>query len=282
MAIGFVGTGRMGAMLVRALLGAAQPVEEDIWASNRSQDKLEDLSVLFARLRTGTSLELASQCRTLFLCVRPDDTARALEEMRPALTPSHLLVLITNVVELEKLATTVPCRTAKVIPSYTQFVRGGVSLLIPGPRCQPDDLVYLRGLLERVSRTYELSEAQARAATNIVSCGPAFLARFCIEWAAAAHEMQPDLPLADCEMLVWETVRAAAELPRAGIAVREILDEVSTPGGMTYEGLQAMDHVLPAMWADVMQRTAERERELRAALPTAPPAPPVLDPASRR
>ena len=144
-------------MLVRALLGAAHPVEEDIWASNRSQEKLEDLSVLFARLRTGTSLELASQCRTLFLCVRPDDTALALEEMRPALTPDQLLVLITNVVELEKLAVVVPCRTAKVIPSYTQFVRGGVSLLIPGPRCRPDDLAYLRDLLERVSRTYELA-----------------------------------------------------------------------------------------------------------------------------
>lgn len=266
MAIGFVGTGRMGAMLVRALLGAAHRVEEEIWASNRSQEKLDDLSLLFARLRTGASLEVAGHCRTLFLCVRPEDTACALEEIGPALTPEHLLVLITNVVELETLAAVVPCRTAKVIPSYTQFVRGGVSLLIPGPRCRPADLAYLRDLLERVSRTYELTEAQSRAATNVVSCGPAFLARFCSEWAAAAHEMQPDLPLADCEMLVWETVRAAADLPRAGIAVREILDEVSTPGGMTYEGLQAMEAVLPAMWSDVMQRTADRERELKTAV----------------
>ena len=94
----------MGAMLVRALLGAAHPVDEDIWASNRSQEKLEDLSLLYARLRIGRSLDLARECRTLFLCVRPEDTARALEEIGPALTPNHLLVLITNVVELDKLA----------------------------------------------------------------------------------------------------------------------------------------------------------------------------------
>ncbi|HEY3443459.1 MAG TPA: pyrroline-5-carboxylate reductase dimerization domain-containing protein [Paludibaculum sp.] len=272
MAIGFVGTGRMGAMLVRALLGAAHPVDEDIWASNRSQEKLEDLSLLYARLRIGRSLDLARECRTLFLCVRPEDTAHALEEIGPALTPDHLLILITNVVELEKLAAAVPCRTAKVIPSYTQFVRGGVSLLIPGPRCRPADVAYLRDLLERVSRTYELTEPQARAATNVVSCGPAFLARFCAEWAAAAHEMQPDLPLDDCDMLVRETVRATIELARAGIDAREILDEVSTPGGMTYEGLKAMDEVLPAMWRDVMHRTAERERELRAAVSMDPRA----------
>ena len=272
----------MGAMLVRALLGADIPVDEDIWASNRSQDKLEDLSVLFARLRTGTSLELAHQCRTLFLCMRPEDTACALDEIRPALTADHLLVLITNVVELEKLAASIPCRTAKVIPSYAQFVRSGVSLLIPGPRCQPDDVAFLRNLLERVSRTYELTEPQARAAINMVSCGPAFLARFCAEWAASAHEMQPDLPLADCEMLVRETVRATIELPRAGIDAREILAEVSTPGGMTYEGLKAMDEALPAMWRDVMQRTAERERELRAALSMALPAPPAPDAVSHR
>jgi hypothetical protein len=35
---------------------------------------------------------------------------------------------------------------------------------------------------------------------------------------------------------------------------------------MTYEGLQAMETVLPAMWRDVMRRTLERERELKAAL----------------
>jgi pyrroline-5-carboxylate reductase len=71
MAIGFVGTGRMGAMLVHALLGAAHPVDEEIWASNRSKEKLDDLSLQFQRLRTGTSLEVAKECRTLFLCVRP-------------------------------------------------------------------------------------------------------------------------------------------------------------------------------------------------------------------
>lgn len=289
MAIGFIGTGRMGAMLVRALLGAAHPVEEEIWASNRTPAKLADLSVLFARLRTGTSVEVARHCRTLFLCVRPEDTVAALEQIRSALTPAHLLIPITNVIDLTQLGAAVPCRTAKVIPSYAQFVRGGVSLLIPGPRCRPKEMAYLRNLLDRISRTYEVTEEQSRAATNVVSCGPAFLARFCSEWAAAAHEMPPGLPLADCEMMVWETVRAAADLPRAGIAVREILDEVSTPGGMTYEGLQAMDAVLPAMWRDAMRRMSERECELKSTvqLPPVPVAkaprvPQAPDAASRR
>lgn len=282
MAIGFVGTGRMGAMLVRALLGAAHPVDEEIWASNRSQEKLDDLSLLYPRLHMGKNLELARECRSLFLCVRPQDTACALDEIRGALTADHLLIPITNVVELEKLAAVVPCRTAKVIPSYTQFVRGGVSLLVAGPRCLPSDLAYLRDLLERVSRVYEVEESQARAATNIISCGPAFLARFCSEWAVAAHEMQPDIPLADCEMLVRETVSATIELPKAGIVAHEILAEVSTPGGMTYEGLKVMDEILPAMWRDVMRRTSERERELRAALSMGLPAPRVPDALSRR
>lgn len=264
MAIGFIGTGRMGSMLVRALLGADRPLEEDVWASNRSPEKLEELSFRYQRLRTGENLELARECRTLFLCVRPVDTAEALEEIRAELTPEHLLVLITNVVELERLAEAVPCRTAKAIPSFAQFVRKGVSLLIPGPRCTEQDLARLRDLLERVSRVYEINESQSRAATNVVSCGPGFLAHFCAEWAAAAHRMQPDIPMEDWESLVWETVRAAAELPRAGIAGKEILEEVSTPGGMTYEGLQAMDEVLPGMWSEVMRRTAEREKVLRA------------------
>jgi competence protein ComER len=266
MAIGFIGTGRMGATLVRALLGADRPLDEDVWASNRSPEKLDDLSLSYQRLKTGENTELARHCRTLFLCVRPADTAAALAELQGQLTADHLLVTITNVVELVRLAAAVPCRTAKVIPSFAQFVRRGVSLLMPGPRSTPHDLARLRDLFERVSRVYQIDESQSRAATNVVSCGPGFLARFCAGWAEAAHVMQPDIPAGDWEFLVWETVRAAAELPRAGIAGKEILEDVSTPGGMTYEGLQAMDQVLPAMWSEVMRRTADRERALRAEL----------------
>ncbi len=256
----------MGSMLVRALLGADRRLDEDVWASNRSPEKLEDLSIHHHRLRTGETLELAQECKTLFLCVRPEDTAEALEEIKSALTAEHLLALITNVVELDQLAAAVPCRTAKVIPSFAQFVRRGVSLLIPGPRSTKDDIERLRDLLERVSHVYEIEESQSRAATNVVSCGPGFLARFCAGWAEAAHQMQPDIPIDDWEFLVWETVRAVAELPRAGVAEKEILEEVSTPGGMTYEGLQAMDQVLPQMWTEVMRRTAEREKVLREAI----------------
>lgn len=256
----------MGAMLVRALLGADRPVEEDIWASNRSQEKLGDLLMHYPRLKTADNRVLAEQCRTIFLCVRPADTREALDELDGALTPDHLLVTITNVVELERLAAQVSCRTAKVIPSFAQFVRRGISLLVSGPRSTERDLAYLRDLFERVSRTYQVTEAQTRAATNVVSCGPGFLAHFCNEWAKAAAELAPEIPMGDWEFLVWETVRAAAELPRAGIAGREILEEVSTPGGMTYEGLEAMDAVLPGMWSEVMRRTVEHERRLRAAL----------------
>jgi|WetSurMetagenome_2_1015567.scaffolds.fasta_scaffold83726_2 competence protein ComER len=266
MAIGFVGTGTMGATLVRALLSADRSLDEEVWASNRTPEKLGELSLLHSRLRTGTNGELAANCGTLFLCVRPEDTGEALEELGAALRPDHLLVVITNVVKLDRLAAVVSSRTAKVIPSFAQFVRRGVSLLIPGPRSTPADVAYLHDLLGRIGKTYELKESQCRAATNVVSCGPAFLARFCAEWAAAAHEMQPDIPLADCEHLVWETVRAAAELPRAGIAGRELLEEVSTPGGMTYEGLEEMDRVLPEMWRAIMRRTLDRERELTNSL----------------
>lgn len=266
MALGFIGTGKMGAMLVRALLRAERPVEEEIWASNRSQEKLADLQLHYPKLRTGSNLELAAACDKLFLCVRPADTAAVLAEIRPALRARQLLVTISNVVDLDRLAAASPCQTAKVIPSFTQFVHGGVSLLIPGPRCTERDLAYLRDLLERVSRTEQIEECQSRAATNVVSCGPAFLARFCAEWAAAAHEMQPEIPLAHWESLVWDTVRAAADLPKAGIDGREMLEEVSTPGGMTYEGLRVMEEVLPGMWRAVMQRTMEREKVLKAGM----------------
>ena len=136
---GFVGLGSMGSMLVRAFLrsGALRP--ENVWAANRSQQKLDALAADFGGVHAASNRKLASECELIFLCVKAADVSTVLSQMDPELYPGQLLVTTASVIPLRMLEDRVPCRAAKLIPSVTQEIGAGVTLLMYGSRVMAGD-----------------------------------------------------------------------------------------------------------------------------------------------
>lgn len=261
MKIGFVGMGNMGRMLVTALLraGALDPASTIV--SNRSREKLSQMASLFPRLTTtGRNDELAQGARVIFLCVKPGETKAALDEMHPYITSDHLLVIITNTIMIPALEEVTPARVAKVIPSIVQGVGAGASLLIFGGRCTLADRALLDRLLRAISLPVVIKESQARICSNLTSCGPAFLAYVYRALSTAARQYQPDLTPDLIDQLVRETIKATTQLiEQNGYAWADVIDRVSTPGGITAEGIKVLDEQMAGVWEQVMETTLAKE-----------------------
>lgn len=261
MNVGFVGMGSMGRMLVTALArsGALRPSE--IVVSNRSPAKLAQVVSAVPGIQPAAgNAELAARCQTLFLCVKPGETAAALSEMAPYITPDRLLVSITNTIENAALERAVRARVAKVIPSVTQTVGGGVSLLIFGERCTGSDRDLLERLLGSISRTFVIPESQARVASDITSCGPAFFSYVFRALALAARQYEPDLPAATIDAMVLQTAHATCSLiADTGCSFADVIARVSTPGGITAEGIKVLDEQLSGVWEQVIETTIVKE-----------------------
>lgn len=253
--------GSMGRMLVTALArsGVLQPGE--IVVSNRSPAKLTQVAMTVPGIQIApNNVDLASRCQTLFLCVKPGETATALTEMAPYITPDRLLVSITNSIENATLERVVRARVAKVIPSVTQAVGGGVSLLIFGGRCTEPDRDLLQRLLGSISRTFVIPESQARVASDITSCGPAFFSYSLRALAQAARQYQPDLPAATIDAMVLHTAHATCRLvAETNCTFDDVIARVSTPGGITAEGIKVLDEQLSGVWEQVIETTIIKE-----------------------
>lgn len=266
MKIGFVGMGNMGRMLVSALIraGALDPASTIV--SNRSRERLTQMASLIPELKTtGRNDELAQEARVIFLCVKPGETKAALAEMHPYISPEHLLVTITNTIMIPTLEEVTPARVAKVIPSIVQGVRAGASLLIFGGRCTLADRALLDRLMGAISTPVVIQESQARICSNLSSCGPAFLAYVYQALSAAAHQYQPDLAPEVIGRLVRETIKATSQLiEQNGYAWTDVIDRVSTPGGITAEGIKVLDEQLAGVWEQVMETTLTKEELKRA------------------
>ncbi|MFZ5824854.1 MAG: NAD(P)-binding domain-containing protein [Bacillota bacterium] len=265
MSVGFIGMGNMGQMLVGAFARSGVLRPGEIVISNRSPEKLDQVASRVPGItKAFTNGELARRCETVFLCIKPGETREVLDEMGPYITPSHLLVTINNTIEIPMIERRTRARVAKVIPSVVQTVGAGASLVMFGERCTASDRTLIMRLFEAISHPYLIDESHARVASDLTSCGPAFLSYAFRAFAEAARHYAPDLPRETVDSMIRVTARATCELmEKTGCTFDDIIARVSTPGGVTADGIKVMDELFDGVWEQVIETTIRKENAKR-------------------
>ncbi|HEV2960416.1 MAG TPA: NAD(P)-binding domain-containing protein [Candidatus Angelobacter sp.] len=265
--VGFIGTGSMGGMLVRAFLGSEVVPTEHIWLANRSRKKLELLASEFPGVHCGPSERVAQQSEILFIAVKPSDTANVLTTIEHNLRADHLCVFLTNVFSFAQLEQRLPCAVAKLIPTVTQQINQGAALVGYGSRTTPEHARRLEQLLAPTCRLLHVEEHQIRLFGDITSCGPAFLALCIDELCRQASAIAPSLSGPELATACIETLAATTNLLRTGMKPRELICEVAVPGGMTEAGMNVLRQLLPPLFASLFSATRQAEQQKREALP---------------
>jgi competence protein ComER len=264
--VGFIGTGSMGGMLVRAFLRAGVVQAENIWAANRTPQKLAALAAKFCGIHCDSPSRVAQQSEVLFLAVKPGDTEKALESIENNLRPDQLCVFLTNVFSLEQLERRIPCAAAKLIPTITQQINQGVALIAYGQRAASEHFRRMEALLSATCRPLIVEERHMRLFGDITSCGPALLAVCLEELCRQASAIDPSIPSRDVLTACVETLAATGELLRTGITPEQLVGEVAVPGGMTEAGISALRQLLPQLFSTVFSATRQTEQQKRQSL----------------
>ncbi|MCD9023039.1 late competence protein ComER [Cohnella silvisoli] len=262
MKIGFIGAGSMGSMLIGAFIrtGAMQP--DNIMVSSRTPSKLAELAEQYPGLQIAASNKQAAiGADYLFLCIKPLDFRRVLDEISHALTPGQIVISITSPVKISSLEEMLPCKVAKIIPSVVNAVGSGASLFMWGARLTKDDQAALWELFSCISRPIEILEEEVRVASDLSSCGPAFLAYMLeqfIEAATMSTGMERETATAlACEMMLG-TARLMLELP---CSPSELQAKVSVPGGITAAALEVLRKTTRGAFLQVLYTTHEKFAE---------------------
>lgn len=241
MNIGFIGTGSMGSILIQALIesGAVQP--HQVYAHNRTLAKAESLAERYSGLTvTNTLGALAEQSDILFICVKPKEFKKVIDELSHCLSTDQIVVSITSPVEMIDLEKHLPCKIAKIIPSITHSVFSGPSLCMYGQRITPSDQEQLEKLFSFISKPLPIDEKFTRVSSDLSSCSPAFMSFILQKLAEAAHE-ETGIPLEEAASLVTQMALGLGKLlTEGGFTMETLQQRVSVPGGITAEGLNVL------------------------------------------
>ena len=234
---GFIGTGSMGSMLIRKIIGTGLVAPGGISASSKSGISARALAGKTGITAEPSNRTVAGNADVLFICVKPLEVRGVLDEVRDVLKPDALLISIAGCVSLENLrdwaGNTVHC--VRIIPSVT---------------AEEKDLVL--GLLNALSTAVEIDEQDFDLYTNLTSCGPALIVAMIREFAGAAARtgtIPPEL----AEYLVKETMVGTARiLEGEQVTFDTVIGRVATKGGSTEEGKKVLQARLPDVMDEVL------------------------------
>ena len=218
MEIAVVGAGEMGGAIVCGLVAGGRVPAGNIRVSNPTRPKLEALECACPGVHITTSnKEAVRGAHLVVLAVKPQLVERVLGEMTTDLLPDALVVSVAAGVTLERLAGWAgEGRTVfRALPNIAVEVAAGVTA---------------------ISNQHATDGQRALVTDLFASMGTAFV--------VPEERLDAYMSLASCEakQAVMATLEGAVALLRAhGSHPEAEVDRVTTPGGLTIRGLNAME-----------------------------------------
>lgn len=243
--VSIIGAGNMGGAVARGL--AVLPEKYEVRVSNPSCGKLDTIKSEFPEVvTTNSNYDCACGADVIILGIKPWKVSEVIDQLRPIWSSSacrHKPILISmaagiDIAALREMAGS-EVKIYKAIPNTAVSVGCGVTFVSrENPEEHSDSIV--SDIFSIMGLTEIVEERMLDAGMAVASCGMAFMMRM----LRAMTEGGVELGLYPSTALraAAATMRGAAELiEKNGLHPEQEIDKVTTPGGLTIRGLNAME-----------------------------------------
>ncbi|MBT3595956.1 MAG: pyrroline-5-carboxylate reductase [Verrucomicrobia bacterium] len=262
--IGFLGAGKMATALASGFVAMGKVVPQNLIGSDPYPEALQVFKENTGGQITDKNTDVARDADLIFLAVKPDKVADALDSIQRYWRESHCLISIVAGAKLDQLAEHLPAgaRILRVMPNTPALVGSSASAFALGEFATRVDAEITTSLLNSVGITEEVAEHLLDAVTGLSGSGPAFVYQF-IE-ALSDGGVASGLPRELATKLAAQTVAGAAKMVlETGIHPGQLKDAVTSPGGTTIEGVHELEKGgLRATTMNAVRAAAAKSRKL--------------------
>lgn len=239
--LGIIGLGKMGEAVLKGL--QAHPTAPALQAT-RSQtahaaQSAKDLDIVCHT----DNLKLARECDVIVLAVKPYRIQEICELIGPAITKDKVVISVAAAITCAQMQNWLGghSNVTRAMPNTPSQIRAGMTLLVSGTKASTNAKQATETIFQSVGETVWIEESNMDAATAISGCGPAYgyLVIEALRSAGVKQGLSADL----AQKLAAQTLLGAAkmvlELNQDPALLRQA---VATPGGMTEQGVLALEN----------------------------------------
>lgn len=260
--IGCIGCGNMGGGVLKGLVPHA---EFTLLGHDHTRAKVEGIGPEGRVTFMASPLELAKTADVIILAVKPYQMEAVLEEIRPALDASKIVVSLAAAFSQERLRKGVDgrCAVVRCMPNLPVIVGKGVfALCFDDPALDAARGEELLAMFRLMGLAVVLPEAQFPAFSSLVGCGPAFALLFMEGLLNAGITM--GLKASVSRDLIAAMVEGTARLAlESGESFADLRVKVCSPSGTTIRGVNHMERcAVPGHVTDAVLEALKRDREM--------------------
>lgn len=238
--IAFLGSGNMATAFAEGLLAKNAVTQSALRCFSASGKSAAVLAEKTGILQTRSLVELLAGADTLVVAFKPQHLATA-DPALANLTDGKLVLSVLAGKKISSLQRVFPQarNIVRTMPNTPGQIGAGITGWCVTAPLSATDRATVETILGALGKAVEVSEAQMDAVTGVSGSGPAYV----FEFAAALRDAGVAAGLAPetAQTLAVETLLGAARLlARKNIEPETLRNQVTSPNGTTFAGLQRM------------------------------------------
>ena len=238
--IAFLGAGRMASAIVDGLLAQKICAPGDLACTDGGDGTAAALAARTGITAASDLAALFARADTLVLACKPQQLA-GLDPRLADLASGKLVLSILAGKRLVRLAQvfSLARNVVRAMPNTPGQIGAGVTAWSALRPLAPADAALVANILGALGSVVAVAEPQLDAVTGLSGSGPTYV----FEFAAALRDagVAAGLPRDTAWQLAMETILGSARLmARTGTEPETLRDQVTSPNGTTYAGLQRM------------------------------------------
>lgn len=237
MSIGFIGAGNMASAIIKGYLKNA---ETEILVYDIDETKMDQLVKLGVK-KTNDVKSLVSQVKYLVLAVKPQNFTEVLEEIKGNLTSETVVVSIAAGITAEYIKKTLEqdVKVVLVMPNTPLLLGCGATALSKAePTCE-DEFEFVCRMFQSSGKIAVISPDKMNEIIAVNGSSPAFIYQITKHFIEYAEKQGITYDTA-LEMFCQALVGSAKMMTESGYNLDELIQMVSSKGGTTIAGLNAM------------------------------------------
>ncbi len=262
MKLGFIGSGKMASALVHGVVQAGVVSRHSIAVSDAIPAVAEKLAS-DTGVAVQTNDQLVAFADALVLCVKPNDALVALRSIQDR-AANNLVISIVAGLPIAKLqeAAGPAVRIFRVMPNTPALIGRGASAYSLGATATKADADFAARLLGAVGLAVGVKEELLDVVTGLSGSGPAYV--YLVIEALSDAGVLMGLPRDLSLQLAAQTVAGSAEMViQTGRHPAVLREEVTSPGGTTIAGLEALEAgAVRSAFLSAVRASTTRAREL--------------------
>ncbi|MEL6831451.1 MAG: pyrroline-5-carboxylate reductase [Bacteroidota bacterium] len=240
MKILIIGGGNMGLTYAKSFLRSHITQQEDMMILEKSPEKAAQLAELNIGSVFGEPQDCLRQADLIILAVKPQDTPRLFETLRPEVEDQQVYLSIMAGVKIDTIRQGIGAsKIVRAMPNLPAQIGMGMTAYTASDDVTRIELVMVQNLLNTTGKTIYVEDESAIDATTAISgSGPAYVFYFMDAMMQAAREM--GFNESESELLVKQTFRGTVELyNKSNFSCQEWISKVSSRGGTTEAAMKA-------------------------------------------